>query len=75
MNGPGIIGPGGGRIGAVLLSPFVRPGTISMVPYNHYAFLKSVEDIFNLQHLGFAAQLGLRGFGPDLYTKPESGGN
>ena len=29
MNGPGIIGPGGGRIGAVLLSPYIRPGTVS----------------------------------------------
>ena len=70
MNGPGIIGPGGGRVGAVVLSPYIRPGTISMVPYNHYSFLKSVEDIFNLQHLGYAAQAGLQGFGADLYTQP-----
>ncbi len=29
MNGPGIIGPGGGRVGAVMLSPYIRPGTVS----------------------------------------------
>src|SRR5579862_304926 len=63
MNGPGIIGPGGGRVGAVVLSPFIQPGTVSKVPYNHYTFLKSVEDIFQLKHLGYAGQPGLEGFG------------
>jgi hypothetical protein len=72
MNGPGIIGPGGGRVGALMLSRYIRPGTLSMVPYNHYALLKSVEDLFGLPHLGYAAQPGLSGFGTDLYTKPES---
>ena len=75
MNGPGIIGPGGGRVGAVVLSPYIRPGTISMAPYNHYAFLKSVEDIFRLPHLGYAAQPGLESFGADLYTEPGSARN
>ena len=70
MNGPGIIGPGGGRIGAVLLSPFIQPGTVSTRPYNHYALLRSVEDIFGLSHLGFAAQKGLEPFGADVYTRP-----
>ncbi len=75
MNGPGIVGPGGGRVGALLLSPYIRQGTISMVPYNHYALLKSVEDIFNLPHLGNAGQPGLRGFGPELYNQPASTGH
>ena len=70
MNGPGIIGPGGGRVGAVLISPYVRPGTVSVTPYNHYALLRSVEDIFGLQHLGYAGQAGLAGFGTDVYTRP-----
>jgi hypothetical protein len=75
MNGPGIIGPGGGRVGAVLLSPYIRPGTLSMVPYNHYALLKSVEDLFGLPHLGYAAQPGLQSFGSDLYTGSTKAGN
>jgi len=69
LNGPGIVGPGGGRIGAVLLSPFIRPGTVSQVPYNHYALLRSVEDLFGLEHLGYAGQEGLKSFGPDIYTR------
>src|SRR5579883_3459342 len=39
---------GGDRIGAVLLSPFLKPGTLSNTPFNHYALLKTVEDIFGL---------------------------
>lgn len=70
FNGPGLIGPGGGHIGAVMLSPFIRPGTVSRVPYNHYALLRSVEDMFGVRHLGFAGQPGLRGFGPDIFTQP-----
>ena len=71
MNGPGIIGPGGGRVGAVVLSPFIAPGTVSTVPYNHYALLKSVEEIFQLPFLGYAGQTGLASFGADLYTRPK----
>ena len=70
MNGPGIIGPGGGRVGAVLISRYIRPGTVSATPYNHYALLRSVEDIFNLQHLGYAGQPGLAPFGADVYSRP-----
>ncbi len=69
MNGPGLVGPGGGRIGAVMLSPFIRPGTITNTAYNHYALLRSVEDLFALPHLGYAAQAGLQPFGADIYTR------
>ncbi|HLG87553.1 MAG TPA: alkaline phosphatase family protein [Alphaproteobacteria bacterium] len=68
-KGPGAFGPGGGRIGAVLLSPLIKPGTVSQVPYNHYSLLRSVEDFFGLDHLGYAATDGLRPFGRDVFTK------
>jgi hypothetical protein len=64
---PGIAGPGGGRVGAVVLSRFVRPGTVVTTPYNHYSLLRSIEDIFGLDHLGFAAQTGLSSFGLDVF--------
>ncbi len=66
---PGLTGPGGGRIGAVVLSPFVRPGTVSNVPYNHYSLLRTLEDLFGLPHLGNAGQAGVTSFGPDVYTR------
>jgi hypothetical protein len=68
-NQPGLRGPGGGRIGAVLLSRYIKPGTVSVVPYNHYSLLRTVEDIFDLGHLGYAAEPGLRPFGEDVFTQ------
>jgi hypothetical protein len=50
-----INGFGGDRIGALLLSPFIQQGSTSDTPYNHYALLKSIEDIFHLDHIGYAA--------------------
>ncbi|MGH8209755.1 MAG: alkaline phosphatase family protein, partial [Steroidobacteraceae bacterium] len=64
----GVRGPGGGRIGAVLLSRFIRPGTVSRVPYNHYSLLRTVEDTFGLEHLGYAAEPDLQAFGADVFT-------
>jgi hypothetical protein len=65
---PGISGPGGGRIGAVVLSPYVRPGTVSHQPYNHYSLLRTVETIFALPPLGYAAAADLRIFGADVFS-------
>ncbi|PTU31727.1 alkaline phosphatase family protein [Stenotrophobium rhamnosiphilum] len=69
LAGPGLVGPGGGRIGAVLVSPFIKPGTVSDVPYNHYSMLRSIEDIFEVAHLGYAAQPGLVPFGDDIFNQ------
>jgi hypothetical protein len=66
---PGITGPGGGDTGAVLLSPCIAPGTVSETPYNHYAMLRSVEDIFGLAHLGYAQLPGEQSFGSDVFTR------
>jgi hypothetical protein len=65
---PGVRGPGGGRIGALVLSPFAKAGSTSTTPYNHYSFLRSMEDLFGLSHLGYAAQSGLSAFGSDVYN-------
>ena len=64
---PGLTGPGGGRVGAVLLSPFIIPGTTNATPYNHYSMLRSVEDLFGLDHLGLAGASGLTAFGSDVF--------
>jgi hypothetical protein len=65
---PGIGGPGGGLVGAVVLSKFARPGTVVTTPYNHYSILRTIEDLFGLPHLGFAAQSDLNGFGLDVFV-------
>ncbi len=63
-------GSGGGRTGAVALSPCIEPGTVSDRPYNHYSQLRWLEDNFGLSRLGFAAQQGLQGFGSDVFSRP-----
>jgi phosphatidylinositol-3-phosphatase len=65
---PGLQGPGGGRVGAVLISPFIRPGTISYASYNHYSLLRSVASLLGVAPLGFAAQEGLHPFGADVFN-------
>jgi phosphatidylinositol-3-phosphatase len=64
---PGETGPGGGRIGTVLLSPFIKRGTVTTVAYNHYSTLATVEEIFGLSRLG-QAQTVSSTFGPDVFT-------
>lgn len=70
--GPGN-GQGGGRVGAIILSPFVRQGTTSSTPYNHYSLLKSIEDVFALPYLGYAGTPGLVGFGSDIWSRSTAG--
>lgn len=65
---PGLTGLGGGRVGAVLLSPFIKPGTVSATPYNHYSMLRSVQDLFGLPYLGYAGAAAQQSFGADVFT-------
>ncbi|MDH6143469.1 MULTISPECIES: alkaline phosphatase family protein [Kitasatospora] len=70
--------PGGGITGSLLISRYIKPGTISDQPYNHYSWLRSMEDLFKIEHggtdghghLGYAGMPGLRPFGPDVYNNP-----
>jgi hypothetical protein len=76
---PGVAG-GGGQVGAVVLSPFVKPGTVASGSYNHYSLLRTVEDIFHTTggddgqgHLGYAGTYGIYDpgrFGGDVFTAP-----
>ncbi|WP_430297163.1 alkaline phosphatase family protein [Sinomonas sp. B1-1] len=66
---PGITGMGGGRVGALVLSPFTAGGTWSTTPYNHYSLLASIEDLNGLPYLGYAGTPGLNRFGLDVYNK------
>jgi hypothetical protein len=66
---PGLSGPGGGKIGAIVLSPFIKGGTVSPRAYNHYSSLATVESIFGLPRLGEAKTVTSI-FGSDVFTKP-----
>ena len=62
---PGIYGMGGGRTGTVLVSPFLKGGTLNDTGYNHYSLLRTIEDTFGLAPLGYAQTA--RGFGYDVW--------
>jgi hypothetical protein len=64
---PGITGPGGGKVGAVLISPFIKPGTKTTRPYNHFSTLATDELLFGLKRLG-EAQTVTTTFGKDVFT-------
>jgi len=66
---PGIEGPGGGRIGALVISPYVTAGATSSRTYNHYSLLGSIEDLFGLPRLGYARTVA-HVFGHDVYHAP-----
>jgi hypothetical protein len=40
--------PGGGDTGSILISPLIKPGTVSSVYYNHYSWLRTMEDLFRV---------------------------
>jgi hypothetical protein len=63
---PGIYGMGGGRTGTVLVSPFLKPGTLNNTGYNHYSLLRTIENSFGLAPLGYAETA--RGFGYDVWA-------
>ncbi|MDT7785331.1 MAG: phosphatidylinositol-3-phosphatase [Pseudonocardiales bacterium] len=75
-------GPGGGRVGAVVVGPAVKPGIFVNTPMSHYGYLRSMEDFFGLTHIGYARpadvatfqSIGLFGAGepepPNLFATP-----
>jgi hypothetical protein len=64
---------GGGQVGMLLISPYLAPGTVEEAAYyNHFSFLRSVEELFGLEPLGYAAEPALTGFEPSLFdASPE----
>jgi len=73
---------GGGDVGSLLISKWNKPGSQDSVFYNHYSWLRTMEDLFKvavaspgvdgLGHIGFAAQPGLKSFGGDVFNKCRS---
>jgi hypothetical protein len=61
------------RVGALLLSPFLTPGSTDAASYNPYSILRSNEDLFGLDPLGLAAAAKTKSFAPSLLK--EDGGD
>jgi hypothetical protein len=60
---------GGGKVGLLLISSFVKPGSVDRFgSYNHFSLLRSIEDLFGLEHLGYAADPSLLAFDKAIYN-------
>ena len=64
---------GGGRVGLLLLSPFVDPGSVNETGYyNHYSLLLSIEELFEVTKLGYAAEEALTAFDSSVFNSEEA---
>lgn len=71
-SGPVKESGGGGRVGMLLLSPFVAPGTVDESGYyNHFSFLLSVDELLEVPPLGYAAEPVLTAFDETVYNAVE----
>lgn len=59
---------GGGQVGALLISPFVEPGTSSETYFNHFSLLATIEDLFDLEKIGYAAEPAITGFDESIFS-------
>jgi hypothetical protein len=60
---------GGGRVGLLLISKYVKPGTRELTAqYNHFSLLRTIENLFGLKPLGYAGQHGLLAFDKSVFN-------
>jgi phosphatidylinositol-3-phosphatase len=61
-------GSGGGQVGLLLLSPFVKKGGgLVQETYNHFSLLATVEEVFGLTKLGYAGGAEVKPFSASLF--------
>lgn len=60
---------GGGRVGLLLLSSFVKPGTVNETTVaNHFTLLLTIEELFELEKLGYANEPALVPFDSEVFN-------
>ncbi len=61
-------GSGGGQVGLLLLSPFVKKGGgLVQETYNHFSLLATAEEVFGLGRLGYAGGAEVKPFSVSLF--------
>lgn len=64
---------GGGKVGLLLISPLILPGSIEETEYaNHFTLLKTLETMFGVEPLGYAAGEEVPTLSPELFVKEET---
>jgi hypothetical protein len=65
---------GGGKVGLLLLSSYIKPNTVNETGYyNHFSLFASIEDLFNQGHIGYANLPDLPVFDKTVYTNYNTG--
>lgn len=54
------------KVGALLVSRFVSPGATDSAAYDPYSLLRTIEDLFGLDHLGMADGTKVKSLAPGL---------
>jgi len=61
-------GGGGGQVGLLMLSPFIKKGGgLAQETYNHFSLLATVEQVFGLTKLGYAGLSEVKPFSASLF--------
>jgi phosphatidylinositol-3-phosphatase len=70
VSGPVKPSGGGGRVGLLLISPFIEAGSVNEAGYyNHFSLLLSIEEAFGLTPIGYAANPALSAFDSTVYNQ------
>ncbi len=63
---------GGGKVGLLLISPFVEPGKVEEAEFaNHFTLLKTLETMFGVEPLGYAAEEEMPTLSASLFRSEE----
>ena len=60
---------GGGQVGLLLISPYVKPGSKDLVDYYDYSLLATIENLFTLKRLGYSGNLELPVFDAAIFNR------
>ncbi|HWX87736.1 MAG TPA: alkaline phosphatase family protein [Solirubrobacteraceae bacterium] len=60
--------PGGGQVGLLLLSPFIKKGGLAQETYDHFSLLATIEQVFGLGKLGYAGLAEAKPFSASLFS-------
>ena len=63
---------GGGKVGLLMISPYVEAGKVEEFEYaNHFTLLKSLEKMFGVEPLGYATEETVPTLSPSLFRSAE----
>jgi hypothetical protein len=62
---------GGGKVGLLLISPFVEAGKVEETEYaNHFTLLKTLEAMLGVEPIGYAAEEEMPALSAELFIEP-----